>query len=102
MPSTKNLAELSDVELMLVCAAAAERGGGASFCHVLGSAAQQSWLDAALDMAWSTAAGNEVADDCAELLDALTLESDTSEAGPISRIGGGITRHGDAAIRRSD
>ncbi|MCX4763983.1 hypothetical protein OG562_24080 [Streptomyces sp. NBC_01275] len=54
---------------MLLCTAAAQRGS--AFCRVLGSAEQQSWLDSGLELAWSAAAGEEVADECAELLDAL-------------------------------
>ncbi|MER6976608.1 hypothetical protein [Streptomyces carpinensis] len=68
------LVDPTEAELMVLCAAAAERGTG--FCRVLGSAEQQEWLDAALEAVWSAAAGQTVADECADLLDALVLEED--------------------------
>lgn len=77
-----------DAQLMLLCTGAAERG--AVFCRVLGSAEEQSWLDSGLELAWSAAAGEDVADDCAELLDALggeEYEDEECEEDPTSRPG---------------
>lgn len=72
--AVEGLSDPTDAELMVLCAAAAERGMG--FCRVLGSAEQQEWLDSALEAVWSAAAGQAVADECADLLDALVLEDD--------------------------
>lgn len=79
------LAELTEAELIVFCAAAAERGTG--FCRILGSAEQQEWLDAALETVWSAAAGRTVADRCADLLDDLLLETDEDGEDPTASPG---------------
>ncbi|MEU6098671.1 hypothetical protein [Streptomyces sp. NPDC047079] len=62
---------------MVLCAAAAERGTG--FCRILGSAEQREWLDSALQAVWSAGLGQAVADELADLLDALVLADDEGE-----------------------
>ncbi|WP_367129116.1 hypothetical protein [Saccharothrix sp. HUAS TT1] len=56
-------------EPAVICAAVAERA--APLCRVLGSPEQVQWLDAALDLVWAAAAGEPVAEGCAEALDEL-------------------------------
>ena len=73
----EGLSTLSHAQLTLLCTGAAERGS--VFCRVLGSAEERRWLDSGLELAWSAAAGEDVADDCAELLDALGGEKHEDE-----------------------
>ncbi|MEU6932501.1 hypothetical protein AB4225_33765 [Streptomyces sp. 2RAF24] len=72
MVTVDGLPEPTDAELRLMCAAGATRG--AAFCSLLGSAEQQDWLDAALHLVWRAAAGEDVADECADTLDTLVDE----------------------------
>ncbi|SES04512.1 hypothetical protein SAMN04487983_10295 [Streptomyces sp. yr375] len=71
--------------------------GGADYDGGAARPVSQTWLDSGLELAWSAAAGEEVADECAELLDALGAESDEDEGcedEPTSRVG----FHADQAI----
>ena len=65
-----------DSELMLICAAVAERG--VAFCQVLG-AGHLTWVDASLELAWAAAAGDLVQDECFEALDELEMEPQDGE-----------------------
>ncbi|MFE9374222.1 hypothetical protein ACFYM2_31240 [Streptomyces sp. NPDC006711] len=67
----------SDSELMLICAAAAERG--VAFCRALGPSEYLTWVDASLELAWAAAAGESVQDECAEALDELEMEPQDGE-----------------------
>ncbi|MCX4529846.1 hypothetical protein OG982_29840 [Streptomyces sp. NBC_01551] len=76
-PELQAISNVSDPELVLICAAAAERG--AAFCRALGRSEQIEWVDASLGLAWAAAAGNSVQDECAEALDKLDMESQDDE-----------------------
>ncbi|MFJ3145599.1 hypothetical protein ACIPJM_24500 [Streptomyces halstedii] len=68
-PELQAISNASDPELVLICAAAAERG--AVFCRALGRSEQSEWVDASLELVWAAAAGDSMQDDCAEALDEL-------------------------------
>lgn len=72
-PEVEAISNASDSELVLICAAAAERGAG--FCRALGGSEQSEWVDASLGLVWAAAAGDSVQDECAEALDELEMES---------------------------
>ncbi|MFB7269390.1 hypothetical protein [Streptomyces sp. NPDC056244] len=76
-PELQAISNASDPELVLICAAAAERG--AVFCRSLGRSEQSEWVDASLGLVWAAAAGDSVQDDCAEALDELEMESQDDE-----------------------
>lgn len=76
-PELQAISNASDPELVLICAAAAERG--AVFCRVLGRPEQSEWIDSSLGLIWAAAAGDSVQDDCAESLDELDMESQEDE-----------------------
>ncbi|MFE1960992.1 hypothetical protein [Streptomyces sp. NPDC059479] len=76
-PELQAISNASDPELVLICAAAAERG--AVFCRALGRSEQSEWVDASLGLVWAAAAGDSVQDDCAEALDELEMESQDDE-----------------------
>lgn len=76
-PELQAISNASDPGLVLICAAAAERG--AAFCRALGRSEQIEWVDASLGLAWAAAAGNSVQDECAEALDELDMESQDGE-----------------------
>lgn len=76
-PELQAISNASDPELVLICAAAAERG--ALFCRALGRSEQSEWVDASLGLVWAAAAGESVQDDCAEALDELEMESQDDE-----------------------
>ncbi|MFJ2631623.1 hypothetical protein ACIQCJ_05705 [Streptomyces sp. NPDC093221] len=71
------ISNASDSELMLICAAAAERG--VTFCRALGPSEYLTWVDASLELAWAAAAGESVQDECAEALDGLEMEPQDGE-----------------------
>ncbi|MFD8967817.1 hypothetical protein ACFV0C_22945 [Streptomyces sp. NPDC059568] len=77
LPELQAISNASDPELVLICAAAAERG--AVFCRALGRSEQSEWGDASLGLVWAAAAGDSVQDDCAEALDELEMESQDDE-----------------------
>ncbi|MFD9409915.1 hypothetical protein ACFWBN_23280 [Streptomyces sp. NPDC059989] len=68
---------LSDSELIMLCAATAERA--APFCRILGTEEQRAWLESGLELAWRMAAGEDAADDCSAMLDWLEVEDDEEE-----------------------
>ncbi|MFJ2416132.1 hypothetical protein [Streptomyces brevispora] len=68
-PELQAISNASDSELVLICAAAAERG--AAFCRALGGSEQSEWVDASLGLVWAAAAGDSTQDECAEALDEL-------------------------------
>ncbi|MFD7659247.1 hypothetical protein ACFV4N_35180 [Actinosynnema sp. NPDC059797] len=70
-------ADASAGELLVICAAVAERA--APLCRVLGTPEQVAWVEASLDLAWAAAAGEPVADGCAEALDELGHDLDEDE-----------------------
>ncbi|GAA4764226.1 hypothetical protein [Streptomyces sanyensis] len=76
-PELQAISNASDSELVLICAAAAERG--AVFCRALGRSEQSEWVDASLGLVWAAAAGDSVQDECAEALDELEMESQDDE-----------------------
>jgi hypothetical protein len=76
-PELQAISNASDPELVLICAAAAERG--AVFCRALGRSEQSEWVDASLGLVWAAAAGDSVQDECAEALDELEMESQDDE-----------------------
>lgn len=75
------ISNASDSDLMLICAAVAERG--VAFCQVLG-AGHLTWVDASLELAWAATAGEPVQDECFEALDELEMEPQDGE-GDTSR-----------------
>ncbi|MDX3313623.1 hypothetical protein P1S61_32065 [Streptomyces sp. ME08-AFT2] len=81
----EGLADPTNAELAVLCAAAAERGSG--FCRVLGSTEQQEWLGTAVETVWSVAAGQTAVDECADLIDGLVLEDEEDEEDPTARPG---------------
>ncbi|MFE7972809.1 hypothetical protein [Streptomyces shenzhenensis] len=76
-PEVQAISNASDSELVLICAAAAERG--AAFCRVLGRSQHSEWVDASLGLVWAAAAGSSVQDECAEALDELDMEPQEDE-----------------------
>ncbi|MER5553205.1 hypothetical protein ABT001_16275 [Streptomyces sp. NPDC002793] len=76
-PELQAISNASDSELVLICAAAAERG--AAFCRALGGSEQSEWVDASLGLVWAAAAGGSTQDECAEALDELEMESQDGE-----------------------
>ncbi|MBE7699969.1 hypothetical protein H9623_06560 [Oerskovia sp. Sa1BUA8] len=70
------IANASDSDLMLICAAVAERG--VAFCQVL-VAGHLAWVDSSLELAWAAAAGEPVQDECFEALDELEMEPQDGE-----------------------
>lgn len=76
-PELQAISNASDPELVLICAAAAERG--AAFCRALGRSEQSEWVDTSLGLVWAAATGDSVQDDCAEALDELEMESQDDE-----------------------
>ncbi|MCB5179391.1 hypothetical protein [Streptomyces antimicrobicus] len=76
-PELQAISNASESELVLICAAAAERGAG--FCRSLGRSEQSEWVDASLGLVWAAAVGDSVQDECAEALDELELESQDGE-----------------------
>ncbi|WP_157606490.1 hypothetical protein [Saccharomonospora cyanea] len=81
-PELQAISNASDSELVLICAAAAERG--VAFCRVLGTTENVAWAEETLRLAWMSAAGEPVDDECADALDDLELgynddEDDTSQ-----------------------
>lgn len=78
-PELQAISDASDPELVLICAAAAERG--AVICRSLGRLEQSEWVDSSLGLVWAAAAGDPVNDDCAEALDELEIESEDGEDG---------------------
>ncbi|TGZ10565.1 hypothetical protein [Streptomyces rhizosphaericola] len=76
-PELQEISNASDPELVLICAAAAERG--AAFCRALGRSDQSEWVDTSLRIVWAAAAGDSTQDDCAQALDELEMESQGDE-----------------------
>ncbi|MCC3770392.1 hypothetical protein [Streptomyces sp. UNOC14_S4] len=76
-PELQAISNASDSELMLICAAAAERG--MAFCRVLGGTESIEWADEALELAWAAAAGEFNESECADALDGLEMDSGDDE-----------------------